>query len=89
MQILLIGHILVRDYLWVISQVSLGKLLISKLVGDGERESQDQNHNNLTMSFSSRIQKKNYIPLRYERSCRRSHQLCSEGLVIRKMRMGR
>jgi len=51
MQILLIGHILVRDYLWVISQVALGKLLISKLVGDGERESQDQNHNNLTMSF--------------------------------------
>jgi len=51
MQILFIGHVLVRNDVRVVSQIALGKLLVSKLVWDDERQSQDKDDNDLSMSF--------------------------------------
>ena len=51
MQILLIGHVLVRNDIRVISQIALGKLLVSKLVWDDERQSENKDDNDLSMSF--------------------------------------
>jgi hypothetical protein len=41
MQVLLVRHVLVRNDVRVVSQIALGKLLVSKLVGDDERQSQN------------------------------------------------
>jgi hypothetical protein len=51
MKILLIGHVLVRNDIRVVSQIALGKFLVSKLVGDNERQSQDQNDDDLSISL--------------------------------------
>lgn len=51
MQILLIRHVLVRNDIRVISQIALGKFLVSKLVWDNECQSQDKNHNDLDISL--------------------------------------
>ena len=51
MQILLIRHVLVSDDVRVVSHIALGKLLVSKLVWDDERQSEDKDDNNLSVSI--------------------------------------
>ena len=47
MQILLIRHVLVSDYIWIVLMIPLGKLLVPEPVGNYESKSQDQDDHNL------------------------------------------
>lgn len=47
MQILLIGHVLIRDDVWIISLISFGKFIVSESVGNHKSESQDQDDDDL------------------------------------------
>jgi hypothetical protein len=55
MQVLLVGHVFIRNDIGVISLIALGKLFVSELVGYDESKSQDQDdHDLIVISFKPR-----------------------------------